>query len=64
LIRDQHGGATSWLECQYGVTVNVYTEYLDSNFMPRINILMQNGNIVRCVADSITVQAIEISKSE
>jgi hypothetical protein len=63
-LRDQHGGATNWLECQQGIVVDVYTRYLDHNFMPRTDPLKQNGNFVRCNADITTVQAVEISKSE
>jgi hypothetical protein len=62
LIRDQHVGATSWLECQHGIVVYVYTEYLDHNFMPRIRTLEQNGNIVRCDVDFTTIQSVEVSK--
>jgi hypothetical protein len=63
-IRDQHGGATNWLECQQGIVVEVYTRYLDHNFMPRTNPLKQNGNYVRCNADLTTIQTIEVSKDE
>jgi hypothetical protein len=63
-LRDQHGGATNWLECQHGIIVDVYTKYLDHNFMPRVKPLEQNGNIVRCDVDFATVQAVEVSKDE
>jgi hypothetical protein len=63
-IRDQHGGATNWLECQQGIVVEVYTRYLDHNFMPRTEPLKQNDNFVRCNADLTTIQAIEVSKDE
>jgi hypothetical protein len=63
-LRDQHKGATNWLECQHGIVVDVYTKYLDRSFMPRVKPLEQNGNIVRCEADSTTIQSVEVSKSE
>jgi hypothetical protein len=63
-IRDQHGGATNWLECQHGVVVDVSTKYLDRNFMPRSEPLEQHGNFVRCNADITTIQAVEVSKDE
>jgi hypothetical protein len=63
-LRDQHGGATNWLECQHGIVVDVYTKYADNNFMPRVRPLGQNGNVVRCDVDLTTVQSIEVSKSE
>jgi hypothetical protein len=63
-LRNQHGGATNWLECQQGIVVDVYTRYLDHNFMPRTDPLKQNDNFVRCNVEITTVQAIEISKSE
>jgi hypothetical protein len=63
-LRDQHGGASNWLECQHGVVVDVYTRYLDRNFMPRIEPLEQHGNFVRCDADITTIQAVELSKDE
>jgi hypothetical protein len=63
-LRDQHSGATNWLECQQGIVVDVYTKYLDHNFMPRTDPLKQNGNFVRCNADITTIQAVEVSKDE
>jgi hypothetical protein len=63
-LREQHGGATNWLECQQGIVVDVYTRSIDHNFMPRSEPLEQHGNYVRCDADSATVQAIEVSKDE
>jgi hypothetical protein len=63
-LREQHGGATNWLECQHGIVVDVYTKYLDHNFMPRVKPLEQNGNIVRCDVDFTTVQAVEVSKDD
>jgi hypothetical protein len=63
-LRDQHGGATNWLECQQGIVVDVYTKYLDRNFMPRSEPLEQHGNFVRCNADIITIQAVEVSKDK
>jgi hypothetical protein len=63
-LREAHGGATAWLECQQGIVVDVYTEYMGKNFLPKINPLHQNGNYVRCGIDNVVIQAIEVSKSE
>lgn len=63
-LRNKHGGATNWLECHEGVIVNVITKYSNEDIMPRIIPLKQNGNYVRCNAEKVEIQAIEVSQDD
>lgn len=61
-IRDQHGGATNWLECQQGIVVHVYTEHRGDSVLPYIDPLRQDGSYIRCGTDNVTSQAVEVQR--